>query len=172
MNLWHEAAAFAARAHRNQVRADGRTPYFSHPARVALTVAVTFGCDDEVVLTAALVHDVLEDTTADYDDLLKRFGPQIAEIVASLSKDKRLIEPEREAAYDRQLAAGPWQVKLIKLADVYDNLRDASGVDTKRRLLERAKRALEVAEDDPKLQKASGIVDSLVSTVQSSLPRD
>ncbi|MCH9010455.1 MAG: HD domain-containing protein [Chloroflexi bacterium] len=56
--LWQHAASFAARAHRNQVRNDERIPYFSHPARVAMTVAVRFGCGDETALAAAFLHDV------------------------------------------------------------------------------------------------------------------
>ena len=169
MNLWQEAAAYAARLHRNQFRRDGRTPYFSHPVRVALTVAVTFGCRDEAVLAAALLHDVLEDTTADYDDLHDRFGGAVAAVVACLSKEKRWPEPEREAAYDRQLAEGPWQAKLIKLADVHDNLQDADDDDARRRLLEKAKRAVEVAADEPKVQEASTIITELIRAVESDL---
>jgi guanosine-3',5'-bis(diphosphate) 3'-pyrophosphohydrolase len=83
-DLWHEAASMAARAHRDHARTDEkRTPYFSHPARVALTLAVKFGCTDDKVLTAALLHDVLEDTRVDYDDLLQRFDQDVADFVAA-----------------------------------------------------------------------------------------
>ena len=105
-HLWQKASAFAARAHCNQVRKDERTPYFSHPVRVALTVVLTFGCTDENVVAAALLHDVIEDTTADYDDILEQFGPKVADIVACMSKDMRMIEPKREREYDDRLAAG------------------------------------------------------------------
>ena len=101
-HLWQQAAALAADAHAGQSRRQG-TPYFSHPARVALTVAVLFGCNDPDVLAAALLHDVIEDTTIDFDDLLESFGPRVAELVSCLSKDPRLVEPKREAAYDAQL---------------------------------------------------------------------
>jgi outer membrane lipoprotein-sorting protein len=125
--LWHEAASMAARVHHNQKRKDKKkTPYFSHPARVALTVAVKFGCTDEKILTAAFLHDVLEDTLVDYDDLLERFGEDIAEMISKLSKDSRLVESERERRYDQQLDEADWPAKLIKLADVYDNLADAT----------------------------------------------
>ena len=92
-DLWHEAASMAARAHRDHTRSDEkRTPYFSHPVRVALTLAVKFGCTDDKVLAAALLHDVLEDTRVDYDDLLQRFDKDVADLVAALSKDNRLVE--------------------------------------------------------------------------------
>lgn len=168
-SLWQLASAFAAHAHRHQVRRDGRTPYFSHPVRVALTVAVRFGCSDQRVLAAALLHDVLEDTTADYDDLLARFGPEVASIVAALSKDKRLVEPQREEAYDRQLRQAPWQARLIKLADVYDNLSDAADDVSRRSFIDRAGRALAIAGDDPQLQEGIKILRELVRETESGM---
>ncbi len=88
--LFQEAAAFAARAHRHQLRKDGRTPYVSHVVRVALTVTQVFWCDDPVVLAAALLHDTIEDTTTDYDDLAERFGKEVADCVAALTKNMTL----------------------------------------------------------------------------------
>ena len=118
------AVSFAARAHRHQVRKDGVTPYAAHPARVAFVVRHSFGCADPEVSAAALLHDVIEDTPADYDDVAAAFGPRVAGWVAALTKDMRLPEPDREAAYRAALAAGPWPVVLVKLADIFDNLAD------------------------------------------------
>jgi (p)ppGpp synthase/HD superfamily hydrolase len=166
-NPWHEAAAMAARAHRNQTRKDEKkTPYFSHPVRVALTVALKFGrTDDEDLLAAALLHDVLEDTRADYDDLLERFGPKIADIVVALSKDTRKIEPEREDEYYRKLAGESWRVKLIKLADVYDNLSDAPCRKILGKAMNSATRTLEIA-TEPELQEAVRIVTELKQEIE------
>jgi len=119
-----EAIAFAARAHRFQQRKDNQTPYASHPFRVCLIVRQLFGVDDSAVLMAAVLHDTLEDTTTDFDDLNEKFGPEVADWVSQLSKDKRLPEEMREAAYMETLSRGPWQVKVCKLADIYDNLND------------------------------------------------
>ncbi len=165
--LWQLAASFAARAHRNQVRNDEQTPYFSHPARVALTVAVRFGCDDETAIAAAFLHDVIEDTTVDYDDLLKDFGREIADIVACLSKDPRVVEPERERLYDTQLAAGPWQARLVKLADVHDNLADADKDDTRRTMLGRVDRAIGIAGEGPHIADAVAVVRRLADAVRA-----
>lgn len=120
-----EAASFAARAHRHQIRKDGHTPYFAHPFRVCLVVRQVFGIDDPKVLMAALLHDTIEDTTTDYDDLLERFGPDVAGWVAALTKDMRMEETPREAEYIRVLAAAGWQVMICKLADIYDNIADS-----------------------------------------------
>jgi guanosine-3',5'-bis(diphosphate) 3'-pyrophosphohydrolase len=128
-----QAAAFAARAHEHQKRKDGKTPYFSHPVRVCLVVRQVFGFDDPRMLAAALLHDTIEDTTTDYDDLIESFGPEVARWVAALSKDSRLPNDEREQAYCEQLAAADWQAKVIKLADQYDNLGDCNYLDAKGR---------------------------------------
>src|SRR5262245_27903197 len=120
-----EALSFAARAHQGQLRKDGRTPYVSHVFRVSLIVRQLFGVEDSAVLTAAVLHDVIEDTNTDFDNLEEQFGREIAGWVSALSKDKRLPEAEREKAYEDQLAQSPWQVKICKLADVYDNLMDS-----------------------------------------------
>src|SRR5260370_38391327 len=119
-----ETAAFAARAHRGQFRKDKETPYVSHVFRVCLVAREIFGIRDPRVRMPALLHDTVEDTTTDFDDLEERFGREIAEWVAFLSKDKRLREPEREQAYIDNLARAPWQVLVCKLADIFDNLMD------------------------------------------------
>src|SRR5262245_6072982 len=112
-----EAAAFAARAHQGQIRKDGRTPYISHPFRVCLVIRTVFGIDDPEVLTAALLHDTIEDTTTDYDDIIEHFGANVANWVKALTKDKRLEDDEREEIYVGALIAGGWQVHVLKLAD-------------------------------------------------------
>ena len=119
-----EAASLAARAHDGQYRKDRVTPYASHPFRVCLVVRDIFGLDDPRMLITALLHDVIEDTTTDYDDIEKRHGHEIASWVAYLTKDKRLSDAERELAYLEGLKRAPWQVQVCKLADIFDNLMD------------------------------------------------
>jgi guanosine-3',5'-bis(diphosphate) 3'-pyrophosphohydrolase len=119
-----EAIRFAAQKHAGQVRKDGITPYVSHPYRVLFHL-LHAGVTDPETLAAAALHDTIEDTTADYDDLEERFGKNVAGYVALLTKDKRKQEEEREDEYFAQLAKAPLAVKLSKLADTYDNLIDA-----------------------------------------------
>ncbi len=164
--LWQQAAAFAAQYHQGQLRKDGRTPYVSHVFRVAMTVRHVFNCDDETILAAALLHDTIEDTSADYDDLLEVFGTEVADLVAALSKDQRMREDLREAAYDKQLANAPWQARLIKLADMYDNVCDVKTVDQKHgqhsgastKMRDKAKTVIAYCEGQPKLESALAIV--------------
>ena len=120
------AVAFAARAHRHQTRKDGETPYAAHVFRVAAIVMAEFGITDDEVVAAALLHDTIEDCGVDHDELAAAFTPAVADWVAALSKDARLPEATREPAYLAAVAAGPWQVHAVKLADALDNLRDAA----------------------------------------------
>lgn len=147
--LIQNASAFASRAHRHQLRKDGRTPYVSHVFRVAMTVRHVFECADAATIAAALLHDTIEDTTTDYDDLLERFGADVADTVAALTKNMAMPEAARETAYDAQIAASNWRARLIKLADAYDNLCDApTSGEAIHKHEDRARRALRLAEAD------------------------
>lgn len=140
------AISFAARAHHGQFRNDAKTPYVSHPFRVFTVLSRVFGVDDQETLAAAVLHDTIEDTTTDHDDLSEKFGRRVADFVAALSKDKRLPEETREEAYHQALAAAPTEVQLCKLADVYDNLIDSVGMDAKQRQkkIGKARQAVEI----------------------------
>ena len=152
--LWQKAASYAAFKHRHQLRKDGKTPYIAHPFRVAMTLRQVFGCDDPHVLAAALMHDLIEDTTTDYEDIAHRFGPLAADLVAAMTKNAALPEARREAEYDAQLARADWRARLLKLADVHDNLADSLASPETSVPLEdttdRARRAIALAKDDAK----------------------
>jgi guanosine-3',5'-bis(diphosphate) 3'-pyrophosphohydrolase len=145
-----EAIGFAGRAHRGQLRKDGQTPYASHVFRVCFIARHVFGVDDRQVLTAAVLHDTIEDTTTDFDDVQEQFGAEVAGWVATLSKDKRQPEEPREDAYEAQLARAPWQVKVCKLADIFDNLMDSVHTAPKQRAktFQRSRRYLDALRPD------------------------
>ena len=65
-----------------------QTPYVSHVFRVCLTTRHVFGVDDEATLTAAVLHDTIEDTTTDFDDIEKQFGAEIAGMGRSADQGK------------------------------------------------------------------------------------
>jgi guanosine-3',5'-bis(diphosphate) 3'-pyrophosphohydrolase len=165
-----EAVAFAARAHQGQLRKDGRTPYVSHVFRVCLVLRDVFGVTDPKALTAAVLHDTVEDTTTDFDDLQEKFGAEIAGWVAALSKDKRRVWEEREALYEKQLAQAPWQVQVCKLADVFDNLLDLPHVppDRRARSLRNARRYLDALRANlrPQAQKPWETVAALLKEME------
>jgi guanosine-3',5'-bis(diphosphate) 3'-pyrophosphohydrolase len=167
--LWLHAASFAARAHRHQLRRDGTTPYFAHCVRVAMIVRDVFGCADEAAVCAAYLHDTIEDTPTDFDDIEAAFGPAIAAMVASLTKNMLMREAERERDYDARLAEADWRARLVKLADVYDNFIDAATrLDKTRRDTRRQKavRAMRLARADakkrPEIARALAALDKVL----------
>ena len=162
---WHAAAAYSARAHEHHYRRDGKTPYAAHPARVAMIIATHFGVNDDAVLAAAYLHDTIEDCGTDREDIIDLCGETAAEYVVAMTKDMRLPEHEREPAYDAQLAAAPWPARLIKLADVWDNLADADSDEARAKLINRAERALHLAAHDPQLQDACRALREFVKAV-------
>ena len=167
-----DAVAFAARAHQGQLRKDRATPYHSHVFRVSLIVRHLFDINDAAVLTAAVLHDTVEDTTTDFDDIQERFGSEIAGWVALLSKDKRQQDELRERLYCDGLRTAPWQVKICKLADVYDNLTDSANLkpEQRPRTLQRTRVYLDaLASSDlpPLVQRAFETVSALLEQCQS-----
>jgi guanosine-3',5'-bis(diphosphate) 3'-pyrophosphohydrolase len=169
-----EAVAFAARAHHGQIRKDGKTPYASHVFRVCLILRHVFGLDDPAMLMAALLHDTIEDTTTDFDDIREHYGPEVAEWVACLSKDKRLQDEEREEQYCAALATAPWQVKACKLADIFDNLLDSGylSAERRRRTVKRTRLYLEALAQPglpDAIRQAGQLVARLLAEVESRL---
>ena len=77
--LLARAADYAARQHSTQ-RRKGETaePYINHLTEVAALLAAATGGDDVVLLLGGLLHDTLEDTETTYEDLVQRFGPEVA----------------------------------------------------------------------------------------------
>ena len=123
------AISYAAQRHHGQMRKDRTTPYVAHPMRVLLNVLREFGETDPDTLAAAALHDTIEDTNTDFDDLRKEFNETVAGYAALLTKDKRMAEEPREDAYFAGLASAPRAVRLCKIADTLDNLRDARAGD-------------------------------------------
>ena len=82
---------------------------------------------DRAAATAALLHDVAEDTPVGLDEIGRRFGAEVAATVAALTKNE--LKPGEDkaaanAAYYPTLAAKPLVVRQIKIADRLHNLRE------------------------------------------------
>lgn len=126
----HAADVLRARAldlamhlHRGQTRNDGITPYVAHPIRVAFLLQEA-GARAEVVC-AGLLHDAIEDTSASWDTLKDVVGVEVADLVVALTEDKREPRAKRKAQLVEHVRAAPPEVKMIKLADRLDNVREA-----------------------------------------------
>ncbi len=80
-----DAIRFAAEAHRDQSRKDGRTPYIVHPVAVLRRLSSDLGMKEADLLCAAVLHDVIEDSVVTREDLELRFGARVAGWVQELS---------------------------------------------------------------------------------------
>jgi GTP diphosphokinase / guanosine-3',5'-bis(diphosphate) 3'-diphosphatase len=121
------AGAFAAHKHREQRRkgADA-SPYINHPIAVANVLANEVGIVDPITLSAALLHDTIEDTDTTTLELVAAFGPQVAAIVAEVTDAKSLPKQERKRLQVEHAAHLSRRAQLVKLADKICNLRDMS----------------------------------------------
>ena len=126
VELIKKAYNYAKNNHGEQLRMSGE-PYMIHPVNVAYILS-TLEMDDETIC-AALLHDVVEDTSKTHEDLVKDFGNSIADMVAGVTKLGTL---RYETAQEQQvenyrkmfLAMGKdIRVILIKLADKLHNMR-------------------------------------------------
>ena len=118
-----EALEVAQRAHAGQVRSgSGGMPYINHPVAVAELLA-EHGYD-EVVLAAALLHDVVEDSELSIDDMAARFGSPVAELVETLTDDEG-VEPYelRKEEHRRRVAEAGGDALAIYGADKLSNVR-------------------------------------------------
>jgi GTP pyrophosphokinase len=121
-----EAYRFSDEMHLGQVRKSGE-PYISHPIAVA-EICADWKLDAQAIM-AALLHDVIEDQDVKKEELLERFGPQVANLVDGLSKLEKIefqsvVEAQAENFRKMLLAmASDVRVILIKLADRLHNMR-------------------------------------------------
>ncbi len=125
--LVEHALRLAASYHSPQARKGGAVPYITHPVGVALLLQ-RFGFDDDALIAAALLHDVVEDTPCTLDQLASRFPPEVVEAVAALSERKQdehgSPRPwrDRKQEHIRQMGAAPWRARAVLLADKLHNL--------------------------------------------------
>ena len=121
-----KAYAYTERMHVNQKRASGE-PYFVHPCAVA-NILMDLGLDG-ATSTAALLHDVIEDTSATEEDVRREFGDEVLMLVSGVTKLERAFYTSTEEADAENFRkvfvamAKDVRVIIIKLADRLHNMR-------------------------------------------------
>ena len=110
-----------------------RNSYAAHPFRVCLIVRDVFGFDDPHAL-AALLHDTIEDTTTDFDDLEERYGREVATWVAHLTQDKACPTTNANRRTSTGSCKPHGKCRYGKLADMFDNLLDSGHVPKEKRV--------------------------------------
>ena len=144
--LLSRAFRFAAAAHEGQQRRSGEA-FIRHPWGAAKILAELR--QDEQTIAAALLHDVVEDTETEMDEVRTEFGDEIAQLVEGVTKLTRIHFQSREQAeaenYRKMIAAmvGDERVILIKLADRLHNMRTIEYLG-KQKQLQKARETLEV----------------------------
>lgn len=120
------AYEMAQSVHEAQMRNDG-TPYFHHSTRTVKILIDELGITDPDVIIAALLHDVLEDSTTITRGVLEyNFGGYVAYVVGTLTKDLKAAKHDPDGvdiAYVASLAQASDDCLLIKLAARLDNVR-------------------------------------------------
>lgn len=118
------AIQFVARKHHGHLRISSTEeeplPYITHLFSVALLVAEDGASDD--VVTAALLHDTLEDTDTTREEIVGAFNEHVAKLVEEVSEDKKLEWKERKEEYLAGMERSSNEAVLIALADKVDNV--------------------------------------------------
>ena len=121
----HEAVDFAAAHHGDQQRPTG-APYIEHPMEALEVLVRGAGVTDPEILCAAVLHDVVEDTSGTLEDISAAFGPRVAELVGWVTnpepgpgQDRASVKEE----YLRGLHRAPHDAILVKLADRVSNVQ-------------------------------------------------
>ena len=121
-----KAYYYAREAHKGQKRASGEE-YFTHPYAVA-EILISLGMDYTTV-SAAFLHDVIEDTPATEDDICREFGVEILTLVTGVTKLDKIEFKSREEEQAENFKkifvsmAKDIRVIIIKLADRLHNMR-------------------------------------------------
>ena len=126
-HLVEHALRTAARAHQDHCRKGTDLPYLTHPVSVALLL-VRAGFVEDELLAAALLHDVVEDTSVTLEQLAAEFPPLVIEYVAGLTERKlddsgvRRSWQDRKADHLAHVATAPQPIRAVILADKLHNL--------------------------------------------------
>jgi len=122
-NKFELSKKYAIKQHKGQYRKNNKTPYWHHLQDVVKNLEM-MGIKDESILCSGWLHDSIEDTSSDFDDVSKNFGKKIAQIVSDLTKETRLPQNPQEKNYLNQLSTSSWQAKVVKFADILANISD------------------------------------------------
>jgi len=160
------AVVYACRKHHGHTRDDNKTPYAVHPVRVCEHLRRIADEEDENVLCAALLHDIIEDAAATFDHIASLFGDDVATLVSELTNDNRMPKARRRSEMMEKLARLSPRAKRIKLADRLDNVQDLlSGMGT-------AEKRVRYADETARLLTAcSGACKPLEEALTEALER-
>ena len=112
MELVSEAVAFAVKAHDGMRRKKSEAPYILHPMEAAVIVGSM--TDDQNLIAAAALHDVVEDAGVTIEEVEAKFGKRVRELVESETEDKRADLPPSDT----------WRIRKEESLSVLKNTED------------------------------------------------
>jgi len=135
-NLIEKARDFATKKHMGQLRKDG-PQYITHPISVAKIVEEYWtGQNAEALITAALLHDTVEDTDTTIEEIKKEFGKYVAGLVAQLTVNEEEMELVGKVKYHSEKMIDTKEMSnealFIRLADRLDNMASLKNLKWKK----------------------------------------
>ena len=112
MELVSEAIVFAVKAHDGMRRKKSEAPYILHPMEAAVIVGTM--TDDQSLIAAAALHDVVEDAGITIEEIEEKFGKRVRELVAAETEDKRADLPPEAT----------WRIRKEESLEVLKNTDD------------------------------------------------
>ena len=112
MELVSEAIAFAVKAHDGMRRKKSEAPYILHPMEAAVIVGTM--TNDQNLIAAAALHDVVEDADITIEEIEEKFGRRVRELVQSETEDKRADLPPAET----------WRIRKEETLEILKNAED------------------------------------------------
>ncbi len=125
--MLRRAYAIGAASHAHQTRADGVTPYFSHPL-AAVSILMGYKLDDATI-AAAMLHDVIEDTPTPESEILDACGPDVLRIVLGVTKVGKMADIRKKAIREsaarggESVAPDEFERQRVKQSEQAENLR-------------------------------------------------
>lgn len=124
-DLVRKAIHFSMEKHKDQKRRNNNNPYIVHPISVFSIVKKYKGSkNSEMLLCAALLHDIIEDTSTTWEELVVEFNTDIANIVKELSYDPNVKKEDLFNYKKQRMLEMSNYALVIKLADNFDNITD------------------------------------------------
>ncbi len=126
-DLFRKALIYAAEHHGDQLVKDREYTYLVHVVDVAMGIMDVIYREEnlniDLAVQCALLHDVIEDTDATYEDVVEKFGKDVADGVLALSKDKKLEKGKQLPDSIQRIKKMPREIWMVKLSDRISNLQ-------------------------------------------------
>lgn len=120
-----KALRFSSEKHSDQRRKDARSsPYINHPIQVVEILWMIGDVRDVTLLVASILHDTIEDTDTQPEEIKAEFGEDVLALVLEVTDDKSLPKLKRKQLQVEHAPHKTRNAKLLKLADKISNVQD------------------------------------------------